>query len=165
MERHGLSLNADPFLVPPEFHDWVAYRLHYYEPTSGWCNMIHGRTDTEQDAIHRFFELLAEFKTRTPNVVAKLTGCKETYCEQSCEGHSEELILGPLIERTFPDSISLVTYTDDPGFFAYSDTSDVFPFQGYFPDLESFEIKTGADRSLLIVLDEKWDPKPFPTER
>lgn len=165
IELHGLSRDADAFLVANEFHDWVAYRLHFYESTSGWSSMILGRTETEQNAIDRFFELLAEFKTRTPHVVARLAGCKGTYREQGVERHNDKVIPGPLVERPFPNSILLVTYTDDPGFFAYSETSDVFPCEGYFADLELFEAFTGVDRSLLVVLDEKWDPKPFPIER
>lgn len=164
MERHGLSRDSDALLVPHEFHDWVAYRLHFYESTSGWCNMIRDRAETEQDAIDKFFELLADFKTRTPHVVARLTGCKKTYSKQTYEWYNDEVILGAVVERPL-DSISLVTFTDDPGFFANSDTSEVLPFEGFYPDLKSFELFWGVDRSLLVILDETWDPKPFPIER
>jgi hypothetical protein len=164
MEWHGLSPVGDPLLVPGEFHDWVAYRLHFYESTSGWCNMIRDRTGTEQEGIDKFFELLAEFKVRTPRVVARVTHCKQTYGEQTYEPRDDEVILGAVVERPYPESISLVTYTDDPGFFAYSDTSDDFAHQGYYPDLEAFELSVGVDRSLIVIVDKTWDPKPFPRE-
>ena len=37
------SVSADaksPFALPSDFHDWVAYRLHFFESTTGWHNMI-----------------------------------------------------------------------------------------------------------------------------
>lgn len=152
---------GSPFLVPLEFHDWVAYRMHFYESTSGWCNMICDRTGSEQEAIDRFFELLEEFKTRTPHVVAQLKHYKRTYSEQNCERRGDEMILGPVVERSYPESFSLVTYTNDPGFFAYPDGSEYLPFKCYYPDLEAFESRMGVDRRLLVIVDKAWDPKPF----
>ena len=35
-ELYGVGDADDWLLVPREFHDWVAYRLHFYESTSGW---------------------------------------------------------------------------------------------------------------------------------
>ena len=158
MEMHGLLDRSDPFLIPYEFHDWVAYRLHFYESTSGWVNMIRDRTSSEQEAIERFFGLLDEFKVRTPKVVARIHCPGLTYLEGSCERDDNEVVF---VERPYPDSISLVTYTDDHGFFAYSDTSDTFPAKGYHPDLDLFEMMTGLDRSRLLIVDETWDPRPF----
>ena len=166
MDRNGVSRDGDPFLVPGEFHDWVAYRLHFYESTSGWCNMIRDRTGTEQEALDTFFELLAEFKTRMPHVVAQVTHGKQSYSEQTVERRDadDEVIPGAVIERPYPKSISLVTYTDDPGFFAHSDTSEKVAFQRYYPDLEAFELSIGVDRSQIEIVDKSWDPKPFPRE-
>lgn len=44
------------------FHGWVANRLGFGEPTSGWCNMIRDKSTDESDAFHRFFVLLDEFR-------------------------------------------------------------------------------------------------------
>ena len=38
---------VDPLVLPKGLHDWVAYRLRYYEPTSGFARMILGRTDDD----------------------------------------------------------------------------------------------------------------------
>ncbi len=56
---HDIPATGDPLVPPREFNDWVAYRLHFYESTSGWCNMICARTTTDQEAIDQFFHLLA----------------------------------------------------------------------------------------------------------
>ncbi len=143
-------------VLPREFHDWVAYRLHFYEATSGWCNMICERTSSNQQAIDRFFALLDEYEARKPHLVAKLIGHKRTYTQSKCHHEADQIIWDPPVTREYPDSISLVTYTDDPGFFAYSDDTNVFPGQGYFPNLRSFELYTGANRSLLTIIDQAW---------
>lgn len=159
--RNELSTEDDPLILPREFHDWVAYRLHFYESTSGWCNMICDRSETNQAAINKFFSLLAEFKTRKPHVVARLIGFRKTY-ERSTVDRDEkgQVIRCPSVTRSYPGSISLVTYTTDPGFFAYSDTLESFPSEGFFPDLDSFELRTGADRSMLTIIDDQWDHRP-----
>lgn len=156
---HQIPAADDPLVIPREFHDWVAYRLHYYESTSGWCNMICDRTDTDQQAIDRFFELLSEFKHRQPHTVAKLTDFNRTYHQSTVQlDDTGDAIHSPHATRNYPKSISLVTYTEDPGFFAYSDTQEPFPSEGFYPDLESFELRTGADKSLLTILDQNWNP-------
>ena len=158
---HEIPSADDPLVIPREFHDWVAYRLHYYESTSGWCNMICDRTDTDQQAIDRFFELLSEFKHREPHTVAKLTDFSKTYQQSTVRRDDNcDVSQTPPMTRSYPKSISLVTYTDDPGFFAYSDTHEPFPSEGFHPDLQSFELRTGADKSLLTILDNKWNPRP-----
>ena len=162
LDRHGVSTDNDPLILPREFHDWVAYRLHFYESTSGWCNMICQRTSTDQEAIDRFSQLLDDFQTRIPHTVAKLKGHNKTF--QRTVGHRTadgELVQSPCVTCNYPDSISLVTYTDDPGFFAYSDTADSFPSEGFHPDLKSFELRIGADRSMLNIIDNTWHPKPY----
>ena len=45
-----------------KFHAWVAHRLGYSSSTSGWCNMILEKSASEEDAFHRFYVLLDEFK-------------------------------------------------------------------------------------------------------
>ena len=141
---HGIK-DDTTFQLPNDFNDWVAYRLHYKESTSGWKNMILAACQDEVVAFTRFFELLDQHSTRKRNVVAKLIGFQKTYTVGSI-GHEK-------MER-YPASISLVTYTDDPGFFALPDEpKHSLPAQGFFPSLDWFETFTGADRSQLTVID------------
>ena len=44
------------------FNDWVAKKLDFTESTSGWCNMILERTGSDEQAYHRFFQLLDQFR-------------------------------------------------------------------------------------------------------
>jgi hypothetical protein len=44
------------------FHDWVARRLGFAESTSGWCNMIRDKSESDANAFKRFFVLLDEFR-------------------------------------------------------------------------------------------------------
>ena len=136
--------------------------------------MINGRIDDDQEAIDMFFRLLAEFKERTPHIVAKLIGFKKSYSYSIAEldelgrmqlDDSGRIMGSPTIIRPYPDSISLVTYTNNQGFFAYSDTSDSMPREGYFPDFRSFELDTGANWDMLTIVDPKWDPQPFKHKR
>ena len=162
IHQNDLPTNDDPLLIPGEFHDWVAYRLRFYESTSGWCNMICERTDTDRDAIDSFLQLLNEFKARKPHVVAKLIGFKKSYQQMSSYRNDKgEVVQTPMVTKEYPNSISLVTFTEDPGFFAYSDTEESFPEEGYHPDLEHFELYSGANRKQLSILDEDWNPQPF----
>jgi hypothetical protein len=122
--------------------------------------MISGRTESEQDAIDTFFRLLVEFRTRKPHTVARLTGFQKTYLQSvGLRGEDGTSQQGPFITREYPSSISLVTYTEDPGFFAYSETRELFPCEGFHPDLETFELRSGADRSLLTIIDHEWNPQ------
>ncbi len=56
----------NPFTLPSDFHDWVAYRLHFFESTSGWHNMIIERLGDGPHALDRFFSLLDEYLARVP---------------------------------------------------------------------------------------------------
>ena len=44
------------------FNDWVAHRLGLSNSTSGWGNMILGKTGNEKEAFQRFFKLLDDFR-------------------------------------------------------------------------------------------------------
>jgi hypothetical protein len=148
---HGIE-NDTALRLPADFNDWVAYRLHYKEPTSGWRRMILGASGDEAAAFTRFFELLDEHKARKSRIVAKLVGLQKTYIARS--GEHERM------ER-YPTRISLLAYTDDPGFFAVSEEPGcALPSNGFFPSLDWFEGFTGIGRSQLIVVDaetfERW---------
>lgn len=159
VDSHNIPGKDDPLILPSGFHDWVAYRLHFQESGSGWCNMICERSQTEEEALDRFFSLLAEMKTRKAHLVAKLTGCQLAYTQTTSYRKNGQLVQSPTITKSYPDSISVVTYTSDPGFFVYSDNDEYFPGQGFFASLETFELLTGVDRNLLTIVDDKWPPR------
>jgi hypothetical protein len=157
LHAHGID-NDRNLRLPDDFNDWVAYRLHYKESTSGWKNMILGVSESEAAAFTRFFELLDQHTTRQPKVVAKLIGFEKTYSVGS-EGRER-------IER-YPTRISLIAYTDDPGLFVASDEPGYsLPTEGFLPSLDWFETFTGVARSQLTILDpetfDRWNRHEAP---
>jgi hypothetical protein len=148
IDVHEIRDPNDPFSLWPDFYCWVAYRLRFKEPTSGWCNMIQSRTSSEKEAIERFFSLLDEYHHRTPHLVAKLDAYHASYARIR-DGEVESV--------EYPSSISLVTYTDDRGFFALSDDGREFPPPTFFPNIDWFETFTGAKRELLTIVDPTWN--------
>jgi hypothetical protein len=154
--RYNVGNPDDRLLIPREFHDWVAYRLHFYESTSGWCHMIVSKSESDDVAIERFFILLDQLHQREAHIVARLTGYQKKYTRTTYRQENNTLIEDSTATRSYPDSIRLVTYKEDPGFFAYSETDDELPVAGFFPTIELFEILTGANRNMLTILDPKW---------
>jgi len=133
--------------LPEDFNAWVAYRLHYEESTSGWKNMILGVTQSEETGFTRFFELLDEYACREAHVVARLTNYRKS------------IKSGPQGKKRFeryPD-ISLVTFTNDPGFIVIADKPGrhIFCRNRFFPSFDWFQSKLGVDPSSLTVLDRK----------
>jgi hypothetical protein len=49
---HGIQ---EQHPLPGDFHDWVAYRLHFDYSTMGYKNMILERVPDESAAVDRFF--------------------------------------------------------------------------------------------------------------
>ena len=155
---HGIE-NDIALRLPHDFHDWVAYRLHYMESTSGWKRMILSACPDEVAAFNRFFELLDQYTARKPKTVATISGLQKTYRS------------GPAgRERAgrYPTHISLITYTDDPGFFVISNEPgcDLPAGDSFFPSLDWFETFTGIHRSQLVVVDaetfERWSRNAEP---
>lgn len=109
-------------LLPRDFHEWVAYRLHYYESTGGWRRMILDRVPDESAALERFYELLDDHRARKPHVVATIHDYQVEY-----KTWSQGQDLSEAITRKVPDAMALVAYTDDPGLFLTSDSADDFP--------------------------------------
>ena len=135
------------YILPPDFHDWVAYRLHFFESTSGYRNMILKRVPNESTALDRFFELVDEHRNRKPRVVAKLEGYSREYRLYHGSRENEKA------ER-FPTTLTLISYTDDPGFFVGSDDeSAMFPGRGFVPTLEAFAIRFHVRKENLMVLE------------
>jgi hypothetical protein len=135
--------------LPPDVHDWVAYRLHFYESTSGYRNLILKRVPEESAALDRFFELLDEHKNRKPRVVAQVRGGKEYTWRTVEEGLPQEQQTG-----TYP-TLNLIAYTDDPGFFVSSADADTdFPRKDhFFPTLQLFGRRFGISKDDLMILD------------
>ncbi len=144
--EHNVADNA--LSLPGDFHDWVAYRLHFNQPTSGWHSMILSKTSIESDAFDQFFALLDEHSARVPCVRAKLRGIRRSYTATT-NGVSRQMY--------YPDTISLVTYTDDPGFFVYSDdTSLAFPRHPFFPSIEWLTNWLDVGRADFDSVDANW---------
>jgi hypothetical protein len=114
------------------------------------------KSESDDVAIERFFTLLDEFHKREAYIVARLVGYQKTYTRSTYRQENGALVEGSIETLSYPDSIRLVTYTDDPGFFAYSETDDELPVTGFFPTIESFELLTGASRDMLTIFDPKW---------
>jgi hypothetical protein len=138
--------------LPQDFHEWVAYRLHFSESTSGFKNMILKRVPDEPAALDRFYELLDEHRTRRPRVVATAQGFRREYTTSSFPDGTEIKTTGVL-----PEALALVAYTDDPGFFVSCDDGEVdFPGKDrFFPTLQWFERRYGVGRADLTILDSE----------
>lgn len=107
-ERLGLE-------IPCDFHDWVAYRTHFRESTLGWCRMIVATSPSEEEAFDRFFELLKEHSERLPRLVAELIHpVSNSWTSRNGESY----------EVPGPEKVRIVTYTDDPGFFALHESEE-----------------------------------------
>ncbi|MBS1802557.1 MAG: hypothetical protein JST28_04290 [Acidobacteria bacterium] len=115
---HGYSMHRDqPLeLLPADFHEWVAYRLHYLEPTSGYRNMILNRFPNEEEAFNQFFELLDQHRARRATSVAKVRAHPlQPEIFKGMPGTEEQTRVRVARE------VSLVVYTDDPGLFVTHD--------------------------------------------
>lgn len=101
--------------IPSDFHDWVAYRTHFRESTSGWCKMIVATSQSEEEAFDRFFELLKEHSARVPRLVAEIIH-PASNCRNERDG--KDYLIPP------PAKVQIITYTEDPGFFALHDSEE-----------------------------------------
>ena len=105
----------DGLNIPQDFNDWVAYRTHFHEPTSGWCNMIVSNARSEEEAFDRFFELLEEHSRRVPRLVAEILNPISNW---RTTRNGTDFLIPP------PKRVQLVKYTNDPGFFALHESED-----------------------------------------
>jgi hypothetical protein len=156
---HALSVHSVasmPRLMPPlEFHDWVAYRLHFSESTSGWHRMILKSVSDEPVALKRFYKLFDEFESREPRIVAKLTGYRNPYFSKSSDGTE--------VACSYPSPILFIVYTDDPGFFVTAENPQArFPGAGFCPHLERLSLFS-FDLTDLEIIDQgrfdRWKTK------
>lgn len=144
LDLHGVK--DDKLQLPEDFDDWVAYRLHYRASRRGWRNMVVETAGDQAEGLTLFFELLDQHAARKGKVIAQLIGLEKSYKagppdSQFVDGH-------------YPTRISLIAYTDDPGFFVASDEAGVpWPSRPFCPSLECFLDDIGADQSQLTVID------------
>jgi len=143
-------------LLPEDFHDWVAYRLHFRESTSGYVNMILKHTGDEPKALARFFELLDEHRVRKARTVARIRhhppDCKIRRQIKSLDGK-----LSPLVEIPCAEEVSIVVFTDDPGFFLVNDDPSCdYPRKSVFrPSLSWLHQPYQADPEFTTVVDQQ----------
>jgi hypothetical protein len=144
---HGYSfarqeLGAGPSnLLPQDFHDWVAYRLHLRESTSGWRNMILSQAVDEKAALEQFWELLDERHARQARPVAKVREQQK--------------------RNDFPPTVfTFVVYTDDPGFFVIAEAPGRISHDTgrFFP---SISMLLGRDWKSKVDLLEVFDQVAF----
>ncbi len=140
-----------PNLLPTDFHQWVAYKLHYLESTSGYRNMILNRFPNEDEAFGRFFELLDDHRSRTPRTVARIRAHPiEPDIFRVVPGTEEKTRARVAVE------VNLVTYTDDPGFFVvHEDLSADYPQRlEFIPSLSWLEVPYKPEPEFVTLLDE-----------
>jgi hypothetical protein len=139
-----------PDYLPQDFHDWVAYRLHFFESTSGYRNMILKRIPDESAALDRFFELLDEHRIRQARVVATVQGHRQEHPTVTVRDGVESKKVG-----TLPETLTLVAYTDDPGFFVSSDdpTPNFYGRDSFVATLKLFRQRFGVQKENMTILD------------
>lgn len=139
MARSAYGIQAEPE-VPSRFADWVGYRLHLGSNCSGfWHQAILHRIRDEKLAFDRFYELRDEFLQRKGRVVGTVRKeCREYKVHLLRSREPEEIVE---CTETLPESLRLVVYTEDPGFFLECDDSEPFFYNGWFVDaLDSSDV-------------------------
>jgi hypothetical protein len=146
---YSMHRSQPPNLLPADFHEWVAYRLHHLEPTSGYRNMILNRCPNEEEAFSRFFELLDDHHSRSPKNVGKI------------RAHPIDPDIFKMVPETeektrvrVDGEVNLVTYTDDPGFFVvHEDPNAEYPSRlKFLPSLSWLEVPYKPDPEYLTVV-------------
>lgn len=126
--NHEIAPGDDPFFIPDDFNEWVGYRLRLAPGSMDYPSLIRLRTNSEKEAIDKFFGLLHEYRTRKAHVVTRFVDRGQNF--------------------------SIVTYTDDPGFFLLSDKTDEEPRVGsFFRDWKWLEQWYGIARDRLSIVD------------
>lgn len=147
--EHQVRTNL--FTLPSDIGGWIAYRLRYKAPNPAWHKMILERVPEEAGAFDFFFDLLDQHSKRVPCLRAKLRGIQRTYSETNN---------GVCRTMNYPNTLSLITYTDDPGLFVYSDDpGNDFPRQPFFPSLDGLLSWLEVDKSVLDAVDMAWAGK------
>ena len=103
--------------------------------------MIISTTDSEEEAFDRFFELLDAYWERVPKPIAEIV---------RPISKSFRVINGQKVPLPAPEKVTLVKYTQDPGFFALFDgegfTDRFYPYLSWLHEVSAGE---------LIVIDQE----------
>jgi len=152
---HGLSLGNGPLAseveglydLPSDFHDWVAYRLHFKYAEAGWANMLIERFGDAPQALDQFFRLLDEHHDRKPKLVGTISGGPKTYIRRYMD--REETL-------PYPSKFDLFSYNDeDPGLFAQTDDPEWLTQRSFYSSLGSFQFLVGGpSASPPIIYDQ-----------
>lgn len=142
LRRHDIT--DDSLYVPMDFHEWVAYREHFYESTSGWSRMLLDRCGSEEAALQRFFALHDEYVARVPREFAHIERLSR-YTEREVDGEWTRI--------AHTGRLSLTTYTDDPGFFAHFDAPDWGLRDEFHPDSGHWLTFAGTGSHSLTISD------------
>lgn len=144
---YGQLQGRSPDLLPQDFHEWAAYRLHFRESTSGYANMILTRFPDEETALEHFFELLDEHASRRATIVAKVRSHPENLPIRKASGEPISL----------SSEIEIAVFTNDPGFFALNnDSSSDYPTKITFcPSLSWLRTPYKADAEFVQVFDQQ----------
>lgn len=165
MAQHLHGMEAPPPL-PRDFADWVAYRLHLNSNWDGfWHRAILSRIRDEYLALIRFYELRDEYLLRKPKVVATIRKDRREH-RVGQRGPSREIIWRT---ELLPESLRVVVYTNDPGFFLIADEDDPFSYpngwffsafdcsvMGWKVSAERFEIHDQSTWDRLVVENKKY---------
>jgi hypothetical protein len=123
---HGIK---SPPEIPRGFADWVGYRLHLKSNCGGfWHRAILSRIRDEHLAFDRFFELRDEFLRRRPRTIATVRKDRREF--QVGRMSADGLIIN--CTELLPESLNIVVYTGDPGFFLIADEGESFFYNGWF---------------------------------
>jgi len=57
----GLGLEGRAEMA--QFEQWIAVKLETINSTSGWCNMVLSKVNSDEKAYELFFQLLDEYRT------------------------------------------------------------------------------------------------------
>jgi hypothetical protein len=124
-----------------EFNDWVKCRLHSDKYGVGWRSLLLDHFD-EDEALKKCFVYIDEFKSREFNLIAEIVDIKLK---------ERSISLGEEKETIYTTTISLGTYTDDPGYWVKFKEPNS-NLSGFYYEIEIFESFIGISREDWTVI-------------
>jgi len=109
-----LEAEEPPFWA---FHDWVAKKFHRDNSGKGWCRIICEEAGSDAAAQDLFFQLLDEFRQRTPETIYRIQLPPDF--TPPGRGHRWMVVDGREIPGEPPAEIRLVKYRDDETYWLY----------------------------------------------
>ena len=118
--------------------------------------MILKHTPDEAQALRRFFELFDEVQTRHAKTVAKVRRHPQNAKVRRQIKYPDGKI-SDVEEISVAEEVSLVIYTDDPGFFVINDDSSTeYPRKSFFrPSLSWLHWPYKPDLEFTTILDQE----------